>query len=1003
MWTFGNIAALPLASGGTETVYMVTHIEDPLGNFIDIDYDSLDSLRSIQKITDSMDREVRFIKSYQGSDPAKLAEIRIKNHDETHDVILSYSVGSFSNGFYKLSSFTPPGLSAATFGYNDGLSYNYELTSVTSSYGGVLEYTYQNHNFYFSTTQLDSKVVSQKQITFNPGEQATWNYTYPTYQGASSGTATVDGPEFDTTSTHYTYQSAQADRWRIGLETSAALGDGSFSATRTWTYHEISTTSWMVLGFNMGTARGPLPLSVTESPTGDSTLKRDYYYLRNGGTSVMRYGLPTKISYFINGSATAKSYTELGYYFETHTSFKDKYMLALPENSRDKSVAGVIQRETISSYFDETGTWGALKQMKRLKTGQTYYTWDFTYVRDAENVTISIDGPGDGGISQVLYRYGVEQEASAPGFLKYTRSISKYGYIEAEWNQYRGTKSYDYDDLGRTISVKLWHGWEQGQPPPLEYFLMVSYNWRPNGENRVEITHGDNTTIQYWDGMGRGTGYTEAGDATTLYYRKTLDAEGRVKFADGGHTTSTPEYAYLYDAAGRVTRITDPLSHFTTIVYSGHTRTVTDPENHATIYSYADLPGLPTALTDAQSHAASYTYDPAGRLTTVSYLGRTQSYSYDGLDHVLSEEHPETGLIQYTYDTANRLSLKSWGGSTESYVYNSSGQLVSTQGAETVTYAYDDKGAAAARRAARPDGKGDKMMTGAPATGTFYIYAFDGRLLAEYDVSGQLVREYIYFSGMLVAEYRNQESRLLYYASDQINSTRIVTDNLGNVVYAAAHEPYGGIQKTWPSTYEPSLKFSGKERDAESELDYFGARYYDRSQFRLLSPNPVSAGSGFAPNSQAWNAYSYPGNQPWAEEYVSAGWMASATSAEAVIRPKPPMPPKPPKPEPEKIKSSEEKRPAEEHNWRSFRENWEKAENAARLWMRTSDPAFFVQLVTISKGLEKEMWGYIAKYEYGSDPVMDAYLADYGMSTDPDNPLSFWNPCYVMYHLYYNI
>ena len=99
-----------------------------------------------------------------------------------------------------------------------------------------------------------------------------------------------------------------------------------------------------------------------------------------------------------------------------------------------------------------------------------------------------------------------------------------------------------------------------------------------------------------------------------------------------------------------------------------------------------------------------------------------------------------------------------------------------------------------------------------------YICAFDGRLLPEYDVNSQLVREYIYFAGMLVAEYRNQESRLFYYSSDQINSTRIVTDNNGNVVYSAAHEPYGGIQKTWVSSYAPSLKFSGKERDAESDV-----------------------------------------------------------------------------------------------------------------------------------------------------------------------------------------
>jgi len=318
------------------------------------------------------------------------------------------------------------------------------------------------------------------------------------------------------------------------------------------------------------------------------------------------------------------------------------------------------------------------------------------------------------------------------------------------------------------------------------------------------------------------------------------------------------------------------------------------------------------------------------------------------------------------------------------------------------------------RRATSKDQGGVKTLSGPPVSGTFYIYSFDGRLLSEYNLLGQLVRDYVYFGGQLVAEYRG--GALYYYASDLINLTRIVTDYAGNVVYSATHEPYGGIQKTWVGTYDPELKFSGKPRDAESELDFFGPRYYDRSQFRLLSPNSVSAGSGFAPASHAWNAYSYPGNHPWAEAYVIAGWMVSATNIEAGI------PYRPLKPEPEipwwtvsypwvsraedslwvLIKSSGEKRLAEERNWRGFRENWDKGLEAAKLWIYTFDPNFFVDLITISEGLEIDMWGYISGYEYGSDPVFDAILADYGMSSDPSNPLSYWNPCYVMYHLYYD-
>jgi len=94
---------------------------------------------------------------------------------------------------------------------------------------------------------------------------------------------------------------------------------------------------------------------------------------------------------------------------------------------------------------------------------------------------------------------------------------------------------------------------------------------------------------------------------------------------------------------------------------------------------------------------------------------------------------------------------------------------------------------------------------------------------------------------------------------------RILTDNLGAVAYAAAHEPYGGIQKTWVSSYDPSLKFSGKERDAESDLDYSGARYYDKSLYRFLSTDqliPIRTCS----DPQKWNLYGYCRSNP--ENYV---------------------------------------------------------------------------------------------------------------------------------------
>ena len=97
---------------------------------------------------------------------------------------------------------------------------------------------------------------------------------------------------------------------------------------------------------------------------------------------------------------------------------------------------------------------------------------------------------------------------------------------------------------------------------------------------------------------------------------------------------------------------------------------------------------------------------------------------------------------------------------------------------------------------------------------TYYIYTFDGKLLAEYDHNGTCVKDYIYMGNRLIAEYKPQTGEYFYYMTDQINSTRIITDGSGNVVFSEAAGPYGDIQKTWTNTYEPKLNSPGKKEKA---------------------------------------------------------------------------------------------------------------------------------------------------------------------------------------------
>src|SRR2546429_8608079 len=52
-----------------------------------------------------------------------------------------------------------------------------------------------------------------------------------------------------------------------------------------------------------------------------------------------------------------------------------------------------------------------------------------------------------------------------------------------------------------------------------------------------------------------------------------------------------------------------------------------------------------------------------------------------------------------------------------------------------------------------------------------------------------------------------------------------------------------------------------KERDNETRLDYFGARYYGSPQGRFTSPDPLLA-SAKRISPQTWNRYSYGNNNP---------------------------------------------------------------------------------------------------------------------------------------------
>jgi RHS repeat-associated protein len=200
------------------------------------------------------------------------------------------------------------------------------------------------------------------------------------------------------------------------------------------------------------------------------------------------------------------------------------------------------------------------------------------------------------------------------------------------------------------------------------------------------------------------------------------------------------------------------------------------------------------------------------------------------------------------------------------YSYNAENQLVSTAG---VTYSYD--------------GDGNRVQK---SNGTLYWYGNSSDPLLETNGSGSLTYEYLFFGGKRTAR-RDSSNNVDYYFSDQLGTSRVVANASGAIQDDSDFYPYGGERPiTGPSTGN-HYKFSGKERDAESMLDNYGARYFSSQYGRFMSPD-WSASPSPVPyadfgDPQSLNLYSYVKNNPETltdpDGHACSSWLGDEKSA----------------------------------------------------------------------------------------------------------------------------
>ena len=255
-----------------------------------------------------------------------------------------------------------------------------------------------------------------------------------------------------------------------------------------------------------------------------------------------------------------------------------------------------------------------------------------------------------------------------------------------------------------------------------------------------------------------------------------------------------------------------------------------------------------TGTTDANNNIlSSYTYDSAGNMTTAPGDSNLLStVLYDGEGRVCATRQPIlAGLYRQTQ------------------------------------YIYDAEGNRVAEGTIQDWSQGCDLTSNGFQQTKAYIVGSGGAQLTELSVDGNenffWVHTNVYANGSQIATYSNdnngttpQTGGLHFILSDWLGTKRAQTAYDGTTESSWANLPFGdGLQQNCSGCSGEDASeqhFTDKERDAESGLDYFGARYYTSNLGRFTSPDwdakPITVPYARFGDPQTLNLYSYVENGP---------------------------------------------------------------------------------------------------------------------------------------------
>ncbi len=386
----------------------------------------------------------------------------------------------------------------------------------------------------------------------------------------------------------------------------------------------------------------------------------------------------------------------------------------------------------------------------------------------------------------------------------------------------RVTLAYGYDLNGNRTNFAERIGGPPGSPA---FSGIVQYTY--DALNRMTQLSQQNVGVSYkrvkltYDGYGELTGiqrYALVGNletlvATTAYGFDTLGRLGSLSHTNPSNATIA-QYGWVFDDAGRLTQATTP--------------------DGISNYAYDETNQLTGADHSSQADE-TYAYDATGNRTNTGYSTSgnnrlasdgVNNYEYDKEGNRTKSTEIGTGKsTEYTWDYRNRL--------TQVVFKDAAGNII-----KDVSYIYDTSG----RRLAKSvdaDGAG-------PGAAVIDRYVYDGDNIAlQFDGASAQTHRYLY--GPAIDQVLADESAggvVHWMLADHEGTVRDIIDSGGNLINHIVYDSFGRTTSESTPAARTIYGYTGRQRDDETGLYYYRARYYDTANGRFLSEDPAGFAAG---------------------------------------------------------------------------------------------------------------------------------------------------------------